>query len=223
MANPTRLSRPGAELIANFEGYRGTVYRDAVGIPTIGYGHVVRPGEHFGFLSRQAALALLQRDATAAAHAVHQAVRVQLSQNQFDALVSFVFNVGAGAFRSSTLLRKLNNGDYQGAADQFGAWTHAGGRVLPGLVTRRNAEAAMFRRKPPKPADPLTKPARYHVDLAAHKLSTNRRGREIEWLRDQMRDIQHRARAEKDGWRKRHRGVRYQLLGRALKTAEAKR
>jgi lysozyme len=71
-------------------------------------------------------------------------VHVPLTQNQFDALVSFVFNLGVGNFRTSTLLKKLNAGDNDGAAQEFGRWIHAGGKALPGLVRRREAERALF-------------------------------------------------------------------------------
>lgn len=73
-------------------------------------------------------------------------VKVKLTQNQFDALVSFVYNVGVGAFRTSTLLRKLNNGDYVGAAAEFKRWKFGGGKELPGLVRRRKAEEQLFLR-----------------------------------------------------------------------------
>lgn len=86
----------------------------------------------------------LQQDLIASEQAVNQRVRVPLTQQQFDALVSFVFNLGAGSFSRSALLQKLNNQDYTGAGNEFLRWTHAGGKVVPGLVRRREAEKALF-------------------------------------------------------------------------------
>lgn len=144
-APATRLSQRGVEFIAGFEGFVDHVYRDAVGIPTIGFGHVVRNGEHFATITRAQGLQLLADDAHLATAAVLIATRPRsLSQGQLDALTSFVYNVGAGAFRSSTLLRKLNAGDSKGAADEFLKWDRAGGRELAGLKTRRLAERRLF-------------------------------------------------------------------------------
>ena len=78
---------------------------------------------------------------------VNESVTVPLTQNQFDALVSLTYNIGSGAFNNSTLLKKLNKGDYQGAADQFLVWNKAGGKVMKGLVRRREAERALFLKK----------------------------------------------------------------------------
>jgi lysozyme len=137
------LSNEGLEAIARFEGLRLSAYRDAAGVPTIGYGHTggVQMGQT---ITRARALALLRQDAQTAVEGVRQAVHRDISQGQFDALVSFAFNVGVGAMRGSTLVRKLNAGDRTGAAAEFLKWTRAGGRVLPGLVARRKIEQAMF-------------------------------------------------------------------------------
>lgn len=78
---------------------------------------------------------------------VNESVTVPINQNQFDALVSLTYNIGSGAFKNSTLLKKLNKGDYQGAADQFLVWNKAGGKVMKGLVRRREAERALFLKK----------------------------------------------------------------------------
>jgi lysozyme len=144
-----RLSRRGVSLIADFEGFVGHGYDDAAGHCTIGYGHLLHRGRCSGSerartISRGAARALLDRDADRFERAVERLVRVPLGQGRFDALVSFTFNVGEAAFASSSLLRKLNRSDYGGAAAEFDRWTRAGGRVLPGLVRRRNAEQALF-------------------------------------------------------------------------------
>lgn len=148
-----RLSKKGAAFIAHFEGFRGALYNDPAGHCTIGCGHLVHhgpingsePAEFKRGITRERALELLQGDASSAAHEISRSVKVELSQSQFDALISFAFNVGNGAFRDSTLLRLLNQGDYGSVPAQLDRWTKAGGRTLPGLVTRRKAEGALFR------------------------------------------------------------------------------
>jgi GH24 family phage-related lysozyme (muramidase) len=149
---PTRLSKQGAQLIATFEGFRGQLYNDAANHCTIGYGHLVHHGpidgsesaEFKAGVSRERALELLQEDAGKAAAEITRCVKVPLEQHQFDALVSFVFNVGTGAFRESTLLRLLNEGRYDTVEEQLARWTKAGGQTLQGLVNRRRAEAELF-------------------------------------------------------------------------------
>lgn len=150
-----RINQAGLNLIKDFEGYAEVVpgtttvraYPDpgTGGDPwTIGYGHTgadVRPGVVFTQAQAEAALRSDLRDAE---EAVARAVAVALSDNQFAALVSFTFNVGAGALLESTLLRLLNQGDVAGAAAQFAQWVRGGGGVLPGLVRRRAAERALF-------------------------------------------------------------------------------
>lgn len=140
---PKKLSRKGVKFIGSFEGLRLVAYRDPVGIWTIGYGHTqgVRAGQR---ISKRKAERLLRKDAGLAASYVRTYVRVPLKQHQFDMLVSFAYNVGVGAFRSSTLLRYLNVANYRGAADQLLEWTKAGGTELPGLVRRRRAERRVF-------------------------------------------------------------------------------
>ena len=148
------VSAKGLDLIAGFEGWSATLYNDVADNATIGYGHLVHAGPindadrrgPFGKgITKQQGLALLQSDVESKAQAVRQYVTVKLNQGQFDALVSFAYNVGAGNLKSSTLLKKLNAGDYAGAANEFANWTKAGGKVLSGLQRRRAAEAAMFR------------------------------------------------------------------------------
>ena len=138
-----RLSDSGVDLIKNFEGLRLSAYQDSGGVWTVGYGHTggVKPGDR---ITQDQAEALLRKDTGWAQDAVRQQVRVPLSQDQFNALTSFTFNLGAGALRDSTLLSKLNAGDYAGAQAEFGRFVHAGGRVLQGLVRRRAAEADLF-------------------------------------------------------------------------------
>ena len=137
------LSDSGVDLIKNFEGLRLSAYQDSGGVWTIGYGHTggVKAGDR---ITQGQAEALLRQDTGWAQDAVRQQVRVPLTQDQFNALTSFTFNLGAGALRDSTLLSKLNAGDYAGAQAEFGRFVHAGGRVLQGLVRRRAAEADLF-------------------------------------------------------------------------------
>jgi len=139
-----RTSPAGIALICRFEGCKLDAYRDSVGVETIGYGHTgagVSEGLH---IDQARAEQLLASDLVTFECQVSSAVRVPLSQNQFDSLVSLSFNIGAGAFRNSSLLKRLNGGDYRGAASEFGRWVHAGAEVSPGLVARRASEQAMF-------------------------------------------------------------------------------
>ena len=149
---PTHLSDNGARFIGRFEGFRGHLYNDAAGHCTIGYGHLVHlgncngsePAEFKRGMSEPEAEKLLRRDAQTAADVVRRSVHVPLNQQQFDALVSFVYNLGAGAFEGSTLLKDLNAHNFAAVPGQLEEWVHAGGQVLPGLVARRKAEARLF-------------------------------------------------------------------------------
>jgi lysozyme len=127
------------------EGYRATAYSDAGGY-SIGFGHFLGAKPVPATITLQQAESWLSQDAQKAADAVIKLVRVPLTQNQFDALVSFVYNLGEGALSRSTLLKKLNAGDYAGAAQEFRRWVYSGGTVLAGLVTRRAAERDLFNR-----------------------------------------------------------------------------
>ncbi|KVC73244.1 lysozyme [Burkholderia ubonensis] len=146
MANqPERTGTEGIELIKHFEGLRLARYLDAVGKPTIGYGHLILPHERFTRpLTPAEADALLRQDLRSAELSLRKLLRVPVTQQQFDALMSFVFNLGSGRLRSSTLLRYLNAGAPARAADQFLVWNKAGGRPLAGLTRRRQAERALF-------------------------------------------------------------------------------
>ncbi|CAK0765332.1 lysozyme [Gammaproteobacteria bacterium] len=140
-----RTSQVGIDLVKGYEGLRLRVYRDAAGLSTIGYGHLIKPGENFsGGISAKKAELMLVNDLLATEDSVKKWVNVALTQGQFDALVSFVFNVGAGSFKKSTLLRKLNAGDVAGAAEEFGKWDKADGKVAEGLRRRRVAEMEVF-------------------------------------------------------------------------------
>ena len=134
----------GLALTEQFEGCRLTAYQDQVGVLTIGYGHTgadVRPGMT---ISLEEAEALLAKDVSNAVACVNRAVTVALIQEEFDSLVDFVFNLGAGAFQQSTLLRLLNAGEFAAAAAQFALWDRAGGAEVAGLLRRRQAETALF-------------------------------------------------------------------------------
>lgn len=143
MANNMKIGQKGLDLIKSFEGLRLTAYRDAVGILTIGYGHTgdVRVGQ---VITNNQANELLIKDIGWAEKAVNRLTQVPLSQGQFDALVSFVFNLGENNFRKSTLLKKLNACDFDGASNEFIKWNRAGGQVLNGLTKRRTAEKDLF-------------------------------------------------------------------------------
>lgn len=137
------LSADGLRRLAEEEGFSATPYSDFKG-NSIGHGHLIRPGESLTYVTREQARDLLLSDVAWAEAAVRSAVDVQLQQHQFDALVSFAFNVGASAFGRSTLVKKLNAGDLAGAAAEFPRWNLAGGAVLPTLVARRARERATF-------------------------------------------------------------------------------
>lgn len=142
---PQSTGAGGLALIKSFEGLRLEKYKDAVGKWTIGYGHLILPNENFSHpITEAEAEALLRTDLLMTERGVRKAVTVDLNQNQFDALVAFTFNLGAGNLQSSTLLKLLNQGEYAQAADQFLRWNKAGGKVLAGLTRRREAERALF-------------------------------------------------------------------------------
>jgi lysozyme len=137
-------SSAGLALTCSFEGLRLEAYQDSAGVWTIGFGHA-GTGVHAGQrITEQEAEALLRADLAEAIECVRRALTVTLTQGQFDALVDLCFNVGRGNFLGSSLLRYVNAGETERAAQQFGRWVHAGGHVIPGLVRRRAAEAALF-------------------------------------------------------------------------------
>lgn len=135
----------GLSLVKSFEGLRLTKYQDVVGKWTIGYGHLILPSESFPApITESQAEALLRKDLSISEAGVSNLVKVPINQNQFDALVSFTFNLGVGNLQNSTLLKKLNAGDKQGAADEFLRWNKAGGKEVAGLTRRRAAERSLF-------------------------------------------------------------------------------
>ena len=140
----TQINQTGLNLVKEFEGLRLKAYQDPGGTWTIGYGHTgsdVSPGNA---ISESQAEALLRQDLKAAEAAVRKSVRVPLTANQFSALVSFTYNLGSGALASSTLLDRLNQQDYQGAAAEFSKWVYAKREKLSGLVRRREDEKQLF-------------------------------------------------------------------------------
>lgn len=139
-----KTSQNGLSFIEQHEGKRLAAYRDGGQVLTIGVGHTgpdVYPGMTITHLE---AMQLLAKDVVHAEQGVNSAVKVPLTQNQFDALVSLTFNIGVTAFTSSTLLKKLNRGDYAGASAQFERWCRDNGRMVQGLLNRRRNEAALF-------------------------------------------------------------------------------
>lgn len=147
------ISQAGLDHLKRVEGERLDVYIDAAGHPTVGVGHKILPEDNLKLgdsISQFQSDSFLRIDAAKAEQAVNDRVIVPLNQAQFDALTSFVFNVGADNFRRSTLLRKLNEYDYQGALAEFERWNkitnpNTGQKeVHPGLVSRRFAEQELF-------------------------------------------------------------------------------
>jgi lysozyme len=138
------ITQDGIDLIKRFEGFSSTVYICPAGYPTIGYGHLVRSGESYTEIGETEAEELLRKDVETAERAVLRLVNVPLTDGQFDALVSFTFNLGSGAFQRSTLRRKVNRQAHAEVPAQLKRWVWAGGRKLNGLVNRRRSEAALY-------------------------------------------------------------------------------
>jgi lysozyme len=136
-----KISQRGIQLIKDFEGLRLKAYKCPADVWTIGYGHTegVKPGD---VITVAQAESFLMQDLARFQRGVNKAVNVPIFQGQYDALVSFAFNLGIGALQSSTLLRKLNAG--LDASVEFGRWVNAGGKKLDGLVRRREAERVLF-------------------------------------------------------------------------------
>ena len=149
---PIAISSQGARFIAQFEGFDAKLVNDDAGHCTIGYGHLVHLGPCDGNepvefklgITKERGLELLAQETAEIAAVVARLVIVPLTQAQFDALVSFAFNVGQTSFAGSTLLKILNRGDYTRVPDQLGRFVFGGGRRLPGLVARRAAEGQLF-------------------------------------------------------------------------------
>jgi lysozyme len=141
------INQSGLALLMSYEDFRPKPYDDGTGTVTIGYGHTRSPVMPASVTEEEAA-ELLKDDLRHFEEIVRKEVRTPLNHNQFSALVSLVYNIGEGAFRNSTLLQKLNNGNYQAASNEFEKWVKGGGRELKGLVRRRAAERQLFMTMP---------------------------------------------------------------------------
>ncbi|MCH2546229.1 MAG: lysozyme [Alphaproteobacteria bacterium] len=138
------INSAGLELIKSFEGLRLEPYEDAGGKLTIGYGHLIKPGEYFTAITEEEAHALLREDVRVAEAYVKRYVHVKLNHNQFSALGSRGYNIGPGNFRNSTMLTLLNMGKGDRAASEFPRWNKVGTTTLRGLTRRRLAEQSLF-------------------------------------------------------------------------------
>ena len=142
------LSEKGMKMLSDFEGLRLEAYLDSAKIPTIGYGTIKYPnGKKVKLgdkITKEQAVDYKKHDLKGFEDTVNKLVEVDLTQYQYDALVSLSYNIGSGAFELSTLLKKLNKGDYKGAADAFLSWINAGGRKQQGLINRRQKERKVF-------------------------------------------------------------------------------
>ena len=135
------------DLIKKYEGFRPIAYTDSVGVWTIGYGTTRINGQPVKAgmtITEDQALQLVQQEVNKLWSQIEQILKVNLNQNQMNALVDFAYNLGFNALKSSTLMSKVNAGDFNGAANEFPRWVYAGGKVLPGLVKRREAERILF-------------------------------------------------------------------------------
>lgn len=141
---PLSLSSNGIAFVGRHEGYSATTYHDSAGCPTIGYGHLIKPGEDFSNgITREQAFQLLAQDTKTAEDAVNHKVTASLTQPQFDALVDFTYNLGARALSRSILLKNLNSGSPV-VLKNFTDWNRAAGKTVPGLTRRRTEEFNLF-------------------------------------------------------------------------------
>ena len=141
------ISSKGIDLLKDSEGFRSRAYQDTGGVWTVGYGTTKigdRPVNKDDVVDELYAVVLMLEDVASSVSAVNRLVTVPLTQNQFDSLVDFVYNVGIDSFSKSTLLKKLNNKDYIGASEEFKKWVFDNGKVQPGLVSRRHREQQLF-------------------------------------------------------------------------------
>lgn len=139
-----QVSKDGVNLTERMEGLRLKAYRDGGGVLTIGYGHILGVEEGME-ISQVQAEAYLREDVQRSVDDINRLVTISLTQGEFDALVDFDFNLGGNALKGSTLLKKLNSGDYQGAEQEFIRWNHDNGKVVEGLTKRRVAEQDEFK------------------------------------------------------------------------------
>jgi len=149
-----KTSAKARSLIMKYEGFRGTTYRCPAGVLTIGYGHTSAAGKPqvtAGMkITRKEAEDILANDLVKYERAVAQGLKVEVAQEQWDAMVSLCYNIGPGAFLRSSVLKATNKRQWADAARRFALWNKAGGRVLPGLIRRRAEEAAMYASAQPK-------------------------------------------------------------------------
>ena len=138
------ITQQGIDLIKHFEGFSSTVYECPAGLPTIGYGHLIKKGEVLTSLTEEEAEELLRQDVQVAERAVLRLINVPLTDGQFDALVSFTFNLGSGSLQSSTLRRVVNRKDHDQVPTQLRRWVWSGGQKLKGLQLRRKAESTLY-------------------------------------------------------------------------------
>ena len=143
-----KISTAGINLICGFEGLKLKAYDDGVGVWTIGFGTTIYPNgikvKKGDTCTTEQAKAYMAHDLKKFESAVNSAVTVSINQNQFDALVSLAYNIGTSGFKNSTLVKKLNAGDIRGASAQFNVWNKGGGKVMQGLVNRRDVERKLF-------------------------------------------------------------------------------
>ena len=143
MINNLVYSGTGLALTQKFEGIKLTSYKDSGGMWTIAFGHTKNVTPEMNCTMEQA-YEWLTEDTQSAVDTVNKLVNIKLTQDQFDALVDFVYNLGAGSFASSTMLKLINRGDLINAALEFEKWDHCGGKVIQGLLNRRIAEQKEF-------------------------------------------------------------------------------
>jgi lysozyme len=142
-----KTTQQGIDLIKRFEGFSATPYWCPGGYQTIGYGHVIRPEESLSKkeITTKEAERLLKQDVVVAERAVRRFISIPLTKGQFDALVSFTFNLGSGALQRSTLRRRVNEAAHEEVPKELKKWVWAGGKRLKGLIKRRNAEIIRYR------------------------------------------------------------------------------
>lgn len=141
------ITSNGLQLIKRFEGFSSKIYLDVAGLPTIGYGHLIKPHETALFkpgITETQAEELLKQDIAVAENTVTRLISVPLTDSQFNALVSFTFNLGAGTLQRSTLRAKLNREEYWSVPQEMMRWIYADGRKIQGLILRRMAEVELY-------------------------------------------------------------------------------
>lgn len=214
MAGASKVSPAGLQIIKEFEGFVPHPYRDAVGVWTIGYGETKGiSASSRNVTERQASQQLKRRVDADYAPAVLDANK-NLTQNQFDALVSFVYNCGTDALsKSTTIGRDLRRGEFTAVADDLLAWSKAGGRTLPGLLRRRQEERALFLQQPP-----LLQGYREDEKAWIHEYDKLKKSKRSPTRRKQLQELMTKRRkwiwtqAQKHGWDSDHRAARYKSL-----------